>query len=183
MTPRLVAAALVALMLPSLSPAARASAPAAAAFAAAESLGTAAPPAAASATPESTGAAVAVPPASAAPPASPFTRVPLGSTGPRQPHLGAYALMLAGVGLVGGSFAFEDQANRAYDAYLSATSATDIDRLFDRTTHYDHLSSGALIGGEVLFAAGLWMRFLHHPNEPRLSLLLRPDRCALALRF
>ena len=118
-----------------------------------------------------------------APAPSPFPTLPLHPVAPPHSHLRAYALMAAGAGLVGVSFAWQDHANRVYDEYLAATEPDRIRILYDRTAHYDRLSSSALIGGETLIAGGLWLRFLHHPALERLRLAAAPGRCALALRF
>ena len=114
--------------------------------------------------------------------AEPFPEVPLPHT-----RSGSHALanltLLSGAALIGSSFVFEHQADEAYDDYLAATDAATITELYDKSQRLDHYSTAALIGGEVLLATGLWMRFLRHPPPERLSLDWRPDRCALAWRF
>jgi len=114
--------------------------------------------------------------------ADPFATVVLPSQ-KKTSHTWAYATMLAGAGLIGGSFVWRDQANERYDRYLAATDPAEISRLFDETTHLDRVSSGALIAGEVLIAAGLYLRFVRHPSTERVSLSVSPQRCALSLRF
>jgi hypothetical protein len=91
--------------------------------------------------------------------------------------------MLAGAGLIGASFIWRDRANERYDRYLEATEPDEISRLFDETARLDRISSAALITGEVLVAAGLYLRFVRHPSTDRVSLIATPTRCALSLRF
>ena len=62
---------------------------------------------------------------------------------------------------------FEHQADQAYDAYLAAIEPDDITTLYDRTIRYDRLSSAALIGGNVLVATGLYLRFVHRTPPQR----------------
>ena len=114
--------------------------------------------------------------------AAPFEPVPAESPGSPS-HLWAYTSLVAGAGLVGFSFVLTDRANRAYDEYLDATSLNDLNRLYDETVRYDRLSAAALLTGEALVAAGVWLRFLHRPAPRRLSLTVGPDRCAVSLRF
>jgi hypothetical protein len=114
--------------------------------------------------------------------AEPFQTVVLPSQ-KETSHALAYGTMLAGAGLVGASFVWRDRANERYDRYLEATEPNEISRLFDETSRLDRLSSGALIAGEVLVAAGLYLRFVRHPSTDRVSLVATPTRCALSLRF
>ena len=102
---------------------------------------------------------------------------------PRQSFAWAYASLATGTALIGGSFAFASGANRTYREYLAASDPAVIERLYDRTVRYDRLSSGSLLTGEVLVAAGLYLRFLRRPPDTRWGLELDPQRCALALRF
>jgi hypothetical protein len=114
---------------------------------------------------------------------SPFEIVPRHSTGQSSHHL-AYLTGLVGIGLVAASFPLEHEADRRYAAYLTETDVTRLDELFSATERMDRIASGSLLVGEALIATSLWLRFVHHPNqEHRVSLALRPDRCALALRF
>jgi len=114
--------------------------------------------------------------------AEPFETVVLPSQ-KETSHTLAYGTMLAGAGLVGASFVWRDRANERYDRYLDATEPDEISRLFDETTRLDRLSSGALIAGEMLIAAGLYLRFVRHPSTERVSVIATPTRCALSLRF
>lgn len=114
--------------------------------------------------------------------AVPFEPVPLGRAA-GHPHRLAYGCLLTGAALVGASFAITDRANHAYDEYLVATRASDIRRLYDRAVLDDRLSAGALLGGEALIAAGVWLRFLHHPPGDRLRVAVAPGQCAVSLRF
>jgi hypothetical protein len=114
--------------------------------------------------------------------AEPFESVVLPSRKPTSHRL-AYGSMLAGAGMVGASFVWRDRANARYDRYLRATEPDEISSLFDETARLDRLSSGALIAGEILVAAGLYLRFVRHPATERVSLVTSPTRCALSLRF
>jgi len=101
----------------------------------------------------------------------------------RPSHRWAYVSMATGVVLVGSSFAFASHADRAYDDYLVATDTDRIESLYDEAVRYDWLARGALLGGEALIATGLYLRFIRHPHNTRVSLALEPDRVALAWRF
>jgi hypothetical protein len=118
-----------------------------------------------------------------APPASRFRVIPLHPREPAHPHRAAYTLIAAGLALTGASFVLEDRAQRTYDDYLAATETRRITELYDRTAHYDRLSSGALVGGQVLIGAGIWTRFIHHTSPARLALAVTPRRCALLVSF
>ena len=99
-------------------------------------------------------------------------------------HRIAYLTALAGIGFVVASFPLEHEADRRYAAYLSETDITKIDERFAATERMDRLASGSLLVGEVLIATAVWLRFVHHPGaQRRVGLALRPDRCALSLRF
>ncbi len=114
--------------------------------------------------------------------AVPFESVPLERPAGR-PHLLAYSCMLAGAGLVGASFALNDRADRSYHQYLVAIPPADFDRLYHRAVLQDRLSAGALLAGEGLIAAGVWLRFLHRPATERVGLVVEPGLCAVSLRF
>jgi hypothetical protein len=114
--------------------------------------------------------------------AVPFTDVPQ-ATPPRRSYTLAYASLATGVALIGVSFVYSNRANHAYDRYLVETDPAEIERLYDRTVHNDRLSSASLLSGNVLVAGGLYLRFLRQPPATRVSLLLGPERCALAWRF
>jgi len=114
--------------------------------------------------------------------AGPFESVPLEPPA-RTPHRLAYGSMLAGAGLVGLSFAVADRANGTYDRYLGATMPAEVDRLFDETVRLDRLSAAALLTGEALLVAGVWLRFLRRPAPQRIALTVDAGRCAVLLRF
>jgi hypothetical protein len=114
--------------------------------------------------------------------ADPFPVIPLKSS-PQGNHLLAYGSLIAGAGLIGASFALAKKADQTYDDYLAATDPSTIQHLYDQTVHYDRLSSGALLSGEVLIAAGLYLRFLRRSPDSRLGFDLGPQRCAATLRF
>jgi len=98
-------------------------------------------------------------------------------------HLAAYASLIAGAGLIVGSFSFHDRANDAYDEYLVASDGAEIQRLFDRAERFDRLSTGSLLAGEALFATGLYLRFLRRPSPSRFSISAGVDHCRVAYRF
>lgn len=92
--------------------------------------------------------------------------------------------MAAGAVLIGGSFLVTERANDRYDDYLRATDPAAIESLYDETLRLDNAARVTLFTGEALVATGLYLRFVRRPPPPRaVSLILRPDRCALALRF
>ncbi len=97
-------------------------------------------------------------------------------------HL-AWTTALAGAALVAGSFPLATEADHRYQRYLTETNLARIDERFAATARMDRLASASLLSGEVLLATSLWLRFLRPAREPRVSLELAPDRCALALRF
>jgi len=115
--------------------------------------------------------------------ATPFEVVPRRAA-EKSSHRAAYLTAIAGVTLVGVSFPLEHEADRRYAEYLAETDVTQIDEKFRATERMDRLASGTLLAGEALLATAVWLRFVHHPShEHRVSLDLKPDRCALALRF
>ena len=114
---------------------------------------------------------------------TPFEVVPRHAAAPHS-HRVAYLTALAGVGLVIASFPLEHEADRRYAMYLSETDVTRLDERFAATERMDRLASGSLLVGEALLATAVWLRFVHHPGpQHRVALALRPDRCALSLRF
>ena len=102
---------------------------------------------------------------------------------PSRSHVLANTALVTGVVLIGSSFIFEHQADQAYDAYLVASEPGDISTLYDRTVMYDRLSAAALIGGNVMVATGLFLRFVHRPPPQHLRLALGPTRCAVTCVF
>jgi hypothetical protein len=114
--------------------------------------------------------------------AATFPEVPLGQPA-SSTHGWAYACMAAGVGLVGGSFLIAERADDTYQEYLDATNPQRIEELYDRTLFYDTLSRAALLSGEALVAAGLYLRFVRRPPQHRLSLALTSRRCIVTVRF
>jgi hypothetical protein len=100
-----------------------------------------------------------------------------------RPHLVADLTLIGGAAMIGSSFLWGNRANQTYSDYLAETDPARIVALYDRTAHYDRLSSASLLGGEALVAAGLYLRFIRHPATERVGLSLGPDRCALSLRF
>jgi hypothetical protein len=98
-------------------------------------------------------------------------------------HLVANLTLLAGAGLIAASFPFRDQANRHYNDYLIETDPTKIQDLYDRTVRADRLSSASLVSGELMMAAGLYLRFLRRPASEHLELSVLPDRCTVSFRF
>ncbi len=128
-------------------------------------------------TPRSAPAAGVTPPA-----ASPFETVAQPEPAPRS-YLGAYLTLAAGAALVGASFEIQRRADRSYDRYLEETDPARIEQLYGRTLAYDRWGRAALLGGEALVAAGLYLRFLHHPAPQRAMLEWSPRRCAVSVRF
>lgn len=112
--------------------------------------------------------------------ATPFETVAVPPAHPRDLRL-AYTLIGVGLGAIVTSFPVAHAADREYDHYLAASDPAEIERRFDRTRTLDRLSSGALIGGEVVLAAGVYLRFLRRPA--RADLELGPRRCAVSYRF
>jgi len=114
--------------------------------------------------------------------AGPFEVVPVEAPA-RPSRTWAYASLLAGAGLVGLSFAVTDRANHSYDDYLRATDPDEVRRLYDEAERYDRLSAAALLTGEALVIAGVYLRFLRRPPGSRVTLSLDASRCAVSLRF
>ena len=114
---------------------------------------------------------------------TPFEVVPRRPTG-QASHRTAYLIALAGAGLVVASFPLEHAADQRYAEYLQETDVTKLDEEFAATERMDRLASGSLLVGEALLATAVWLRFVHHPSvQHRVTLAVRPDRCALSLRF
>jgi len=111
----------------------------------------------------------------------PFETVPLPVPTPR-PHRAAYVCLAGGTGLMVASIVFARRADHAYDRYLAASAPDEIQRRFSETARYDRWSSGSLLTGEALLAAGLYLRFLRRPSAP-VSVALGPGRCAVCCRF
>ncbi len=114
--------------------------------------------------------------------AAPFPVVPLESPKARR-HTWAYVTLAGGATLVGLSFVYSGKADRAYDAYLVSTDQNEIETLYDRAQSNDHRAQAALLTGEVLFAAGLYLRFIRRPGPGKVALSFQPSRCALSYRF
>lgn len=112
----------------------------------------------------------------------PFREIPL-ETPAQKSHLTSYLTMAGGASLIGLSFVFTRKADRAYDAYLVSTEPNEIETLYDRAAHYDHLSQASILTGEVFVAAGLYLRFIRRPAGHRVALSLEPARCAVSFRF
>lgn len=126
-----------------------------------------------------------------APAASPFEVVP---NRPEEGHSHKLALGVAitGVLLVGASFPLAAEGDRRYETYLTETDVAQIEDRYQATLQMDNFAKASLLVGELLLATAVWMRFVHPsgeshaagPDTPeRLTLDVRPDRCALALRF
>lgn len=114
--------------------------------------------------------------------AEPFPEVPVPQP-VRVSHRWAYASLVLGAGLIGGSFAISRRADDTYRDYLAATDPRQIERLYDRTVTQDRIASTALLTGEALIAVGVYLRFIRHPVASRASLMVAPRTCALSLRF
>lgn len=116
-----------------------------------------------------------------APAARPFEIIPM-QPSRTAAHTWSVVAVGTGAALIGASFIFNEKADDAYDDYLTATDPDRIDALYDRSVRYDWLERGALIGGEVLIATGLYLHFIR-PADSKLSLAWEPRRCALVYRF
>ncbi len=114
--------------------------------------------------------------------ADPFEVVPRPAPDGRS-YRAAWACAITGVGLVAASFPLANLADRRYDDYLAETDPDRVDARWRATVRMDRLSSGSLLAGEALLASAVWLRFVHRSREPRATLVLLPDRCAIAVRF
>ena len=114
--------------------------------------------------------------------ASPFPEVPL-DTIPRRSFKTAYLAMAGGAVLLGSSVLLARHADDTYEEYLAETDPETIEALYDEAIRYDWYTRAALVGGNVLIATGLYLRFIKPPPTPGLALDLRPARCALVLHF
>lgn len=114
--------------------------------------------------------------------ASPFEVVPRRARESRSHRL-AWTLALGGVALVAASFPLSAEADRRYERYLTETDVARIDERFAATTRMDKIASTSLLGGELLLATAVWLRFVHQPPESRVTLAVMPERCAVRLRF
>jgi hypothetical protein len=112
----------------------------------------------------------------------PFPTVPL-DIPEKQNYWGAYLACIGGASLVGLSFAFTHRADHAYDEYLASTDPEEIQALYDRAAHYDHLSQASLLTGEALIATGLYLRFIRRPPHKKVAFSVEPSRCAVTYRF
>lgn len=107
-------------------------------------------------------------------------------------HKLALGTAIVGVVLVGASFPLAAEGDRRYDAYLAETDVEQIEDRFQSTLKMDNYAKASLLVGEVLLATAVWMRFVRTPHDSRvttrdtterLRLDVRPDRCAVSLRF
>ena len=114
--------------------------------------------------------------------AEPFAEVPLPAP-EHESHRLAYASLVTGAGLIGASFALAHLASDSYGDYLVATDLQRISERYQRTVHFDRLSSGSLLAGEALIVAGVYLRFLRSPPSPRVSVVMGTGACALSVRF
>jgi len=112
----------------------------------------------------------------------PFETVPI-APHVKHPHTGAYTCFAAGVAAIAGSFSLARRADREYDRYLLAESPEDIHARFADTRRLDQWSSGALLGGEALVAAGIYLRFLRRPSPAPVTFVVEPGSCAVRWRF
>jgi hypothetical protein len=117
-----------------------------------------------------------------APPGTPFEVVhraprPTGS------HRLALYTALAGAALVAASFPLSEEADRRYERYLLEVDPDRMDALFKGAQRFDRYSAATLLAGEALLATAVWLRFVRDPQRQRVTLDIRPDRCAVALRF
>lgn len=114
---------------------------------------------------------------------SPFEVMPRHGA-PGTSYRAAWVVAITGAALVAGSFPLAHEADRRYAAYLVETDVARIDARFDATTRMDRLASASLLTGEGLLATAVWLRFVHRPREhERVTFVVEPARCAVALRF
>lgn len=102
---------------------------------------------------------------------------------PRAPHTGSWIAALAGAGLVTASFPLATRADRLYERYQRETDVSRIDERYRATARADRLASAALVSGEVLLVAAVYLRFVRRPAESPVALELEPARCAVTYRF
>jgi len=114
--------------------------------------------------------------------ASPFELVPR-TVPARHPRRAAFACAALGCGLVAASFPLADAADRRYEEYLVEGDPSRIESRWQASVRADRIASGALLSGEALLAGALWLAFLHRPHDAHVTLLVTPERCALACRF
>ena len=105
------------------------------------------------------------------------------ATPPHRSYFAAYACALAGAGLLGSSFPLGSAADRRYSEYLRETDIAAIGSRWDASVRADRVASGSLIAGEALVVTGVWLRFIRRPHEPRVALVVTPERCAFACSF
>ncbi len=103
-------------------------------------------------------------------------------------HRAAWIAAFTGAALVAASFPLADEADRRYSLYLDEVDVDRIDERYRTTQRMDRLASGSLLAGEALLATAVWLRFVRGDRQEkaakaRVSLDLRTDRCAVALRF
>lgn len=131
---------------------------------------------------------IALPPAAltaAAPPepaAVPFPVVTVPEP-PQRSYRAAWVSLAAGAGLVAGSFLIHEEANRSYRDYLASTDPARLGPLYDRAISLDRWSAAALIGGEVLLATGVYLRFLRGPAPDRLAIRAGAGGVVVQWRF
>jgi len=124
-------------------------------------------------------ATAAAPPETAA---GPFPIVPMPHP-PSDRHRGAWVCLASGAGLVGASFLVHQRANQRYGEYLSSNDPSRLDDLYNQTVTLDRLSAASLLSGELLLAAGVYLRFLRAAPSSRLSLALEDGLCVARWRF
>lgn len=107
-------------------------------------------------------------------------------------HKLAWGTAIVGVVLVGASFPLAAEADHRYDVYLAESDVDQIESRYQSTLRMDNYAKASLLIGEALLATAVWMRFVHSAPDTRvttretperLTLDVRPDRCALALHF
>lgn len=111
---------------------------------------------------------------------------------PTPDYTRAYVAGGLGVALTGLSFWLADEADQAYDAYLSSSDPDQLESYYDEAVTYDRLASGALIVGQACLVLGVYWRFLRSSRgtslapasrAPRLQAIAVPGGLALQLRF
>lgn len=114
--------------------------------------------------------AVPFPPVESAPP-------------PARSHRLADATLVAGLALIAASFPLATTSDRRYEEYLAESDPSAIESRWDAAQRADRLASASLLTGEVLLAAGVYLRFLRRAPDSKLRFAASATRCAVTLRF
>jgi hypothetical protein len=81
------------------------------------------------------------------------------------------------------SFPLAARADRLYERYQSEADVSRIEERYRATARADRLAGAALISGEVLLVAAVYLRFVRRTAESPMALEFQPARCAVTYRF